>query len=138
MYTSVTEIKVRYAETDKMGIVYHSNYYIYFEEGREDLIAYTGITYKGLEDAGVMMPLIETHCKYYEGAEYNDMLVMDTFLEKITPVKAIINYVVRKEKNDNLVVKGSTVQTFVDSETFKIINLKKTKPEIWDRVQKLL
>lgn len=138
MYTSSTKIRVRYAETDKMGIVYHSNYYIYFEVSREDLINYTGMTYENLEEAGVMMPIKETHCKHYEGATYNDVLTVETSIEELTPVKAVITYTVKRESDNKLIAQGKTVQTFVDCKSFRITNLKKSHPDIWEKLNRLV
>lgn len=137
MYKSSTKIKVRYAETDKMGIVYHSNYYIYFEVAREDLISYAKITYKALEDYGVMMPIMETHCKYHEGAKYGDELDIEAYIEEITPFKAVIGYKVMRESDNRLIAQGKTVQAFVDSQSFRIINLKKVHPDIWEKLNVL-
>lgn len=137
MYKSSTKIKVRYAETDKMGIVYHSNYYIYFEVAREDLISYAGMTYKALEDSGVMMPIMETHCKYHEGARYNDEIDVQSSVEELTPVKVVIGYKVIRENDSKLLAQGKTVQTFVDAHNFKIINLKKVHPDIWEKLNNL-
>lgn len=138
MYKSSTKIKVRYAETDKMGIVYHSNYYIYFEVAREDLISYAGMKYKALEDYGVMMPIMETHCKYHEGARYGDELDIETYIEELTPFKAVIGYKVMRESDNKLIAQGKTVQAFVDSQSFRIINLKKVHPDIWEKLNVLV
>lgn len=135
---SKTFIKVRYAETDKMGIVYHSNYYIYFEVAREDFIEETGLKYKELEDLGIMMPLVETWCKYYLGAKYGDKLSVETKIEELTPVKVKLSYTVRRDEDNKLIAKGITLQTFVDSKSFRIINLKKKYPEVWEKFQKIL
>lgn len=135
---SKTFIKVRYAETDKMGIVYHSNYYIYFEVAREDFIEETGLKYKELEDLGIMMPLVETWCKYYLGAKYGDKLSVETKIEELTPVKVKLSYTVRRDEDNKLIAKGTTLQTFVDSKSFRIINLKKKYPEVWEKFQKIL
>lgn len=137
MYTSKTSIKVRYAETDKMGIVYHSNYYVYFEVAREDFIKGSGITYKEMEDSGVMMPLAETHCKYMNAARYADELIVETSMKELSPVKVVLEYNVTRKSDGVRIAKGRTVQAFVDSSIFKIINLKKQYPAIWDKLRKL-
>ncbi|SKA89069.1 acyl-CoA thioester hydrolase [Clostridium sp. USBA 49] len=137
MYKSITNLKVRYVETDQMGIVHHSNYYIYFEAAREDFIKGAGISYKYIEDTGIMMPLIETQCRYIEGAKYGDNIKIETTLEELTPVKITLNYNVIRESDNKLISKGKTIQTFVDKNNFKIINIKKKNPEIWDKLEKL-
>ncbi|MGE5628305.1 MAG: acyl-CoA thioesterase [Solirubrobacterales bacterium] len=134
MYKSKTKIKVRYAETDQMGIVHHSIHYVYFEAAREDFIAGSGIKYVDMETQGVMMPLAETGCKYTEGLKYGDELIVETTLEELTPVKVILNYDIIRERDGKVLAKGKTVQAFVDKSTFKIINLKKKYPEIWEKL----
>ncbi|MHC1681759.1 MAG: acyl-CoA thioesterase [Clostridiaceae bacterium] len=137
MAKSITTLKVRYAETDQMAVVHHSKYYVYFETAREDFIDLVGIKYKDMEDQGVMMPILETNCKYYEGAKYADVLKIETILEEITPIKVIFQYNITREADNKLIAKGKTVQAFVDKENFKIVNLKKRYPEIWAKFEAL-
>lgn len=134
MFKSNTNIKVRYAETDKMGIVYHSNYYIYFEVAREDFIEKTGIKYKNIEDMGIMMPIVETRCKYHDAARYADELVIETSLKELSPIKVVLRYNVIRKADDKIIAEGETTQTFVNKDTFKIVNLKKKYTEIWDKM----
>lgn len=138
MYKSTTELRVRYAETDQMGVVHHSNYYVYFEAAREDFIAKAGISYADMESMGVMMPIVETACKYYEGAKYADEILIDTSLEELSPVKVVLRYEVIRKIDNKILAKGSTVQTFVDKERFKIVNLKKSYTEIWSKLELLV
>ncbi|MDP4088589.1 MAG: thioesterase family protein [Bacillota bacterium] len=137
MYKSTTELKVRYAETDQMGVVHHSNYYVYFEAAREDFIAGIGMRYADMESIGIMMPLVETQCKYIEGARYGDEIQIETKLEELSPVKVQLHYEAVRKNDGKVLAKGHTVQTFVDSERFKIINLKKAFPDIWERFESL-
>ena len=131
---SISRIKVRYAETDAMKVVHHANYYIYFESAREDFIEKFGIRYKDMEDSGVMMPLVETQCKYIDAAKYGDNLMIETEYDEITPIKVGLKYTVKRESDNKLIATGKTLQTFVDSATFKIINLKKAHPEMWEKL----
>lgn len=136
MYIDKISLVVRYAETDKMGIVHHSNYYIWFEMARSEFIKKIGINYSELEEENIMMPLVETHCKYYEGAKYDDKIRIETNVEELTPVKVIFAYNVIREKDNKLLAKGKTVQAFVN-QNFKIINLKKNYNELWEKLQLL-
>lgn len=138
MYKSTTEIKVRYAETDQMGVVHHSNYYVYFEAAREDFILGAGMRYVDMESRGIMMPIVETQCKYYEGAKYADDITVETLLEELSPVKVQLQYEVTRKADGKLLAKGRTIQTFVDKDRFKILNLKKAFPDMWDKFQMLL
>ena len=72
----VTTLRVRYAETDRMGVVYHANYLVWFEVGRTDLLRGLGWTYREMEESGVMLPVIEAHCEYRRPARYDDPLIV--------------------------------------------------------------
>jgi len=137
MYKSATRIKVRYAETDQMGIVHHASYYVYFEAAREDFIEGAGIRYLDIEKQGVMMPLAETQCRYFEGAKYGDYLIVETTLGELSPVKVVLQYDVIREADGKLLARGKTVQPFVESSTFRIVNLKKKYPGIWEKIESL-
>lgn len=137
MFNSTTNIRVRYAETDKMGIVYHSNYYIYFEVAREDFIKAAGIEYKDMENMGIMMPLVETRCKYHEGAKYADELIIETSLKEISPIKVVLKYNVIRKYDNKTIAEGETTQAFVDTNTFKIVNLRKKYTNLWNKISVL-
>jgi len=137
MYKSTTKLKVRYAETDQMGVVHHAAYYVYFEAAREDFIEGAGIRYVDMERQGVMMPLAETQCKYFEGAKYGDTLIVETTLEELTPVKVVLKYDVIREGDGKLLARGKTVQPFVESSNFRITNLRKKYPDIWEKLESL-
>ncbi len=136
MYISETKLTVRYVETDKMGIVYHSNYYVWFELGRGDFIKKIGMKYSEMENMGIMMPLVETYCKYYEGAKYEDEVIIQTSIQELSAVKVVFNYTVIRENDGKLLAKGKTTQTFIDK-NFKIVNLKKNYSDLWEKMQQL-
>lgn len=136
MYINKTSFKVRYVETDKMGIVHHSNYYPWFEIGRGEFIKETNISYKDMEEQGILMPLAESYCKYIMPAKYEDLITIETWIETLSPVKVIFNYKVIREEDEVLLAKGSTTHAFVNSD-FKIINIKKLKNSIWDKINEL-
>ena len=83
MFKSETKIRVRYAETDQMGVVYHSNYFPYFESSRAEAIRQLGLTYVDIEKMGVIMPVIEVQCKYLQPAKYDDLLTVSTELREL-------------------------------------------------------
>lgn len=134
MYINRSNIKVRYVETDQMGIVHHSNYYAYFEVGRGEYIKKIGMTYREMESLGIMLPLVESQCRYIEGAKYEDDLIIETYVEELTCVKIVFNYNVIREKDNKLLAKGRTVQAFVGND-FKIVNLKKKNPDLWAKME---
>ncbi len=127
MYINRTETTVRYVETDQMGVVHHSNYYPWFEIGRTEFTKATGMKYTDIENIGVMMPLTESYCKYMKPAKYEDEIIIETSIEKLTPVKIIFSYKIIKKENNELLAKGNTTQAFVDKNNFRVINLKQCK-----------
>ncbi len=81
MYTSDTQIRVRYGETDQMGYLYYGYYALYYEQGRAEAIRQLGFTYKELEEQGVMMPVVEMNAKYFRPALYDDLITVKTSLK---------------------------------------------------------
>lgn len=136
MYINETKIKVRYVETDQMGIVHHSNYYAWFEVGRTEYITEIGMTYKEMEEKNIMLPVVESSCKYVEGAKYEDIIIIQTFMQALNGAKVIFNYNVVREKDGKILAKGSTTHAFVN-EKFRVVNLKKANVDMWNRFQKL-
>lgn len=136
MIISETKIRVRYVETDQMGIVHHSNYYAWYEVGRTEFMIQEGFSYKKMEACGLMNPLTESHCKYIEGAKYEDDLIIQTWIEDLSGAKVVFAYNVIRESDEKVIAKGSTKHAFVNND-FKIINIKKTHPDIWSMFQRV-
>ncbi|HYE12035.1 MAG TPA: thioesterase family protein [Patescibacteria group bacterium] len=129
MQTHDTILRTRYGETDQMGIIYHPNYYIYFEMGRTEFLREAaGMSYKEMEQAGVMLPLAETHCKYRIPAVYDDELVVRTCIKEITVARIAFIYKLIRNTDGVLLAEGETVHAFTNFKG-KPINLKKTN--IW-------
>ena len=105
MYSTETAIRVRYAETDQMGVVYHGNFFPYFESSRAESIRQLGFTYADLEKMGVIMPIIEVQCKYLRPAKYDNLLTVKTILREL-PVhhKIEFHHEVLNEENELLAV----------------------------------
>ena len=131
MKISKTELTVRYAETDQMGIVHHSVYPIWYEAGRTDYIKMFGISYTEMEAAGVMMPLINLTCHNGIPAKYEDVVVVETRATKLSAAKMVLYYEVKRKSDGVLLGSGTTEHGFVDSKTFKPINVKKKLPELF-------
>jgi len=83
MYISTTQIRVRYGETDQMGYLYYGFYALYYEQARTEAIRQLGLTYKSLEESGVMMPVMEMNAKYYRPAHYDDLITVETRVETL-------------------------------------------------------
>src|SRR6186713_1030190 len=83
MYTSETQIRVRYGETDQMGFLYYGNYALYYEVGRAESIRQLGFTYRQLEELGIQMPVVELHTQYLRPALYDDLITVKTILKEL-------------------------------------------------------
>ena len=90
-----TEIRVRYKETDRMGVVHHSNYYVWFELARTEFMRKQGLSYRQMEERGVMLPLRETHCKYLKGAQYDEEVIISAYVTDFTGARIVMEYEVR-------------------------------------------
>jgi len=89
---SVTTLRVRYAETDRMGVVYYANYLVWFEVARADLLRSLGWTYREMEESGVFLPVIEAHCEYRRSARYDDEVEIRTTGSVVSPVRMTFEY----------------------------------------------
>ena len=111
---SVSRVRVRYAETDQMGVVYYSNYFIWFEVGRTDLLRGNGWTYREMEADGVSLPVIEAHCVYRQPARYDDDLEIHTTGTLVSPVRVEFSYEVVRPSDHQTVATGRTVHAALD------------------------
>lgn len=116
MMVTETKIRVRYGETDKMGVVYHGNYALYFEESRTDALRQIDITYKSLEEEGVMMPVVSLSTEFKRPAKYDDLLTIRTTMRELPTAKIVLEYEVLNEENI-LLATGSSKLVFVDMKT---------------------
>jgi acyl-CoA thioester hydrolase len=107
-------VRVRYAETDKMGVVYHSNYLIWFEIGRTDWLRDTGWTYRDMEADGIQLPVIEAHCEYRQGARYDDDVEIRTRASKLSPVRVRFEYEAIRRADGATLATGHTVHATID------------------------
>lgn len=127
---TVTRLTVRYAETDKMGIVHHSNYPIWFEAGRTDFIKQAGISYSDLEARGVLLPLYEVTCRFKIPAKYEDEIAVITRLKEISCVRMALAYEVINVHTNALLATGETLHAFTGS-SLKPINAQRVIPEVY-------
>jgi acyl-CoA thioester hydrolase len=104
-----TLVRVRYADTDQMGVVYHANYLVWFEVGRTEWLRESGWTYREMEAAGVSLPVIEAHCEYRQPARYDDEIEISTEATVLTPVRIRFDYQARRTADETLSATGHTV-----------------------------
>src|SRR5438034_7148510 len=114
MLSGEVSIRVRYAETDRMGLLHHANYLVYFEQGRTELLRSCGLTYKELEDQGFLLVLSKIEVRYRSPARYDDLLTLKTSVVRTTAVRIDHRYEVFRERV--LVAEGSTTLACVDRE----------------------
>ena len=136
-YKSETYLTARYAETDLMGIVHHSRYYPWFEIARGDYMKTSGMSYRDVEEMGVMLPLSKSGAEYMGGIKYDDDVLITCVMEKLTVARCVFSYEVYRLPEKTLMTKGYTEHGFVDAKTFAPINLKKAYPEIWEKLEGL-
>ncbi len=113
------QIRVRYGETDQMGVVYHGNYAQYFEVGRVEWLRKFGVSYKQMEEEGIMLPVVSLSVNYKKSARYDDLIKVKTQLVKTPSATIEFNYEITNE-NDEILTTGNTVLVF--------ININRNKP----------
>jgi acyl-CoA thioester hydrolase len=106
MLSGEIQIRVRYAETDRMGLLHHANYLVYFEQGRTELLRSRGLAYKDLEDQGFLLVLTKVEVRYRSPARYDDLLTLKTTVERTTSVRIDHRYELRRD--GILVAEGSS------------------------------
>ena len=111
-----TKIKVRYGETDQMGVVYHGNYAQYLEIARIDWLNSVGVSYRKMEENGVMLPVLSLNSKFIKSALFDDVLTVTASLKKMPTVKIEFDYEIHNQKGD-LLTQANTVLVFVSKET---------------------
>lgn len=131
--TSKTRLRVRYAETDQMGIVYHSNYLIWFEVGRSELFRELNLPYTMFEKQGLGLAVVEANCRYRKPTHYDDELIIVTEIADMTSRKITFSYEVFREKT--LLAEGKTVHVFINKEG-RSTDLRKNS--IWQLLQPVL
>ena len=111
---SISRVRVRYAETDKMGVVYYANYLVWFEVGRTDLLRESGWDYREMEKEGYALPVIEAHCTYREPARYDDVLDVRTTGMLLSPVRVQFTYEIVRASDAAMLATGSTIHATLD------------------------
>jgi acyl-CoA thioester hydrolase len=128
---SESRIRVRYVETDQMGVVYHANYFVWFEIGRTDFIRILGVTYSELEQRGLLLPVVEANCKYKQPAKYDDELIIQTTIREMKGVRLTFDYQVIRAQDGQTLVSGFTQHVF-SSPDFKPFNLRSRMPDLYE------
>jgi len=109
-----SRVRVRYAETDTMGVVYYANYLVWFEVARTDLLRSTGWSYRDMEAEGFSLPVIEAHCQYRASAKYDDEIDVHTSGASVSPVRVRFDYEVVRAADGAVLATGHTVHAVLD------------------------
>jgi acyl-CoA thioester hydrolase len=111
---AISRVRVRYAETDKMGVVYYANYFVWFEVGRTDLLRDQGWSYRDMEHQGLLLPVLEAHCEYRRPAKYDDEIEIRTAALLLSPVRIRFDYELVRPGDEELLAGGHTVHAVLD------------------------
>ncbi|QKG83956.1 acyl-CoA thioesterase [Kroppenstedtia pulmonis] len=130
---NITQLQVRYEETDQMGVVHHSKYAVWFEVGRTQMIRQLGYSYGDLEKRGILLPVVDLQCRFVSPARYEDQVQVITQVSEARGPKLAFSYEIRHAGDDTLIAKGSTVHLWVNAD-MKRINLKRVAPDVYDVV----
>ncbi len=132
--TSVTKLTVRYAETDQMGVVYHTNYGIWYEIARTNYIKDIGYSYSDMEKIGILLPVINLNINYISPARYDDNIIIKTTVSKISSAKIEFLYSTYIDGDEKAINTGSSIHAFVGKD-MKLINFRKNFPDIYTAIK---
>ncbi|MDP3468260.1 MAG: thioesterase family protein [Daejeonella sp.] len=118
MFSHITKIRVRYADTDQMGYMYYGNYAEFYEVGRVEMLRSLGLTYKSMEESGIIMPVTELKCRYIKPALYDEEITVKVIIDKMPSLRIHFRYELYDE-SDDLINMGETTLVFIDKEKKK-------------------
>lgn len=130
-----TRFTARYAETDQMGIIHHSNYAVWFEAGRTDFLKKAGVSNTNIEAKGILLPLYGMNCQFKAPAKYEDEIIVVTSLKQISRVRLCFSYQVLNTANHKLLATGETMHAWTDK-TLKPVNAEKIAQDIYSILSK--
>ncbi len=116
MFQHAAKIRVRYGETDQMGYMYYGNYAEFYEVGRVEMLRSLGLTYSGMEESGIKMPVLELNCKYLKPALYDEEITVNVIMDKMPGVRIHFRYELFNEKAE-LINTGETLLVFINMKT---------------------
>ncbi len=131
------ERKINYYETDRMGVVHHSNYIRFLEESRCDMLEKIGMPFSYLEESGITIPVLGVNINYKNHVTFNDTIVINVIIKEYSGVRMTVGYEVTDKNTGKVVITGETKHCFTDK-NLKPINLKKHKKEFSDKFESLL
>ena len=133
MKNGETLIRVRYEETDQMGVVYYANYFVWMEIGRTGYFRRLGLCYREVEKNGILLPVTKAYCQYQAPAHYDDLLRIVTSIASLHDVRIVFKYEIFNNSTDKLLAMGETEHAFVNHQGRPLV-LKKQNPFFWKRL----
>ena len=133
----IFERKINYYETDKMGIVHHSNYIRFFEEARCSLLEESNLPYDLMEEKDIMSPVLGISCQYKQHVTFGDIIEIRAYIKEFTGVKFTVGYEIYNKRNNNLCVSGESNHCFTDS-NLKPLNIKKHHNDVYEKFINLI
>lgn len=116
MISGKTKIRIIYADTDQMGVVYYSRYFELFERGRTELLRDLGAPYAEMEQSGIFLPVVEAHCRYRKGPRYDDLITVTSMITAVPRGTIRIDYVLSDENETVVYATGYTMHCFVNQQ----------------------
>lgn len=126
------ERKINYYETDRMGVVHHSNYIRFLEEARCSMLDEMGIPYSYLEEQGIMIPVLGVNCSFKQHVTFDDIIIIEPYIKDFNGVRLTVGYNVTNKSTNSIVLTGETKHCFTDM-NLKPIRLHKSFPNISDK-----
>lgn len=130
MKTRAAQVRVRYQETDKMGVVYYANYLVWFEISRSEYFRKLGMPYSEFEKNGIYLPVVEAYCQYKAPARYDELIDLYARVTSLQEVRISFNYEIKRHPEAGLLASGFTGHAFVNREGRPVV-LKKHNPFLW-------
>lgn len=134
MIENTTEVRVRYAETDAMGVAYHANYLVWFEVGRTALLEELGYPYAQLEADGIILPVAECHMRYRVPARYDEILLVRSRCTELRGVSMVLSYRIENKGTGTLLAEGWTKHAIVDR-NMKPVKVRDVNPRLLELLQ---
>lgn len=135
LVSHTSTVRVRYADTDRMGIVHHARYLEYFELGRSDLIRSLGMSYAQLEEKGIYLPVLEVGATYKNAANYDELILVQSSIYEFPRATLSIWYKILNEDSSQLLVEGYTIHGFLNAETKRLMRAPKEFLELFSHQQ---
>jgi acyl-CoA thioester hydrolase len=122
-HRTACQVRVRYGDTDAMGVVYYANYLAYFEAARVEYIREIGCSYRAMEESGVVAAVTEAHCRYISPARFDDLLTIYVHIERMRKASMTFSYEVWREDDAQIIAEGSTSHACLDRQTLRPTSL---------------